>query len=177
MTKLFSLTLATAALAFALITGPAMAEETAPKPPHQMGACHEDVQKFCKDVKPGHGAIAECIKAHEAELSAPCKEEHEKMTAMREKMRAEHKSMMEACKADEEKFCKDVKPGHGAIGKCMKEHEAELSEACKDAHAKMPKPGMMMHKGAMMHKGMMQPPATGEAPAAPTPEGEAPKAE
>ncbi len=35
------------------------------------------------------------------------------------------------CKADMEKFCKDVKAGEGRIMKCMKEHEAELSEACK----------------------------------------------
>jgi hypothetical protein len=37
-----------------------------------------------------------------------------------------------ACKADYEKFCKDVKPGQGRIVKCMKQHEAELSVACKD---------------------------------------------
>ena len=42
------------------------------------------------------------------------------------------------CKADMEKFCKDVKPGEGRIVKCMKEHEAELSEACK---AHKPKAG------------------------------------
>ncbi len=36
-----------------------------------------------------------------------------------------------ACKADAEKFCKDVKQGKGAIVKCLKEHEAELSAECK----------------------------------------------
>lgn len=35
------------------------------------------------------------------------------------------------CKADREKFCKDVKAGGGAIVKCLKGHEAELSAACK----------------------------------------------
>lgn len=35
------------------------------------------------------------------------------------------------CKADREKFCKDVKAGDGAIIKCLKEHEAELSTTCK----------------------------------------------
>ena len=38
-----------------------------------------------------------------------------------------------ACKADIEKFCQDVKPGGGAVMKCLKEHQAELSEPCKDA--------------------------------------------
>jgi hypothetical protein len=36
------------------------------------------------------------------------------------------------CRADFEKFCKDVKPGQGRIVKCMREHENELSPACKD---------------------------------------------
>ena len=36
-------------------------------------ACKDDVQKFCKDVKEGGGRIIQCMKAHEAELSAECK--------------------------------------------------------------------------------------------------------
>src|SRR3989442_10105426 len=32
------------------------------------GPCAADVKKFCGDVKPGQGAIAKCMKAHEAEL-------------------------------------------------------------------------------------------------------------
>ena len=37
-----------------------------------------------------------------------------------------------ACRADAEKFCKGVKPGHGNIAQCMKQHEAELSPACRE---------------------------------------------
>ena len=33
------------------------------------GPCAADAKKFCGDVKPGQGAIAKCMKAHEAELS------------------------------------------------------------------------------------------------------------
>jgi hypothetical protein len=36
-------------------------------------ACHEDVARLCHDAKPGHGQIHECLKAHEAELSAGCR--------------------------------------------------------------------------------------------------------
>lgn len=36
-----------------------------------------------------------------------------------------------ACKEDIEKFCKDVKEGGGRIVKCLKEHEAQLSEGCR----------------------------------------------
>jgi hypothetical protein len=37
-----------------------------------MRACHGDVQKLCKDVKPGEGRILECLKQHQAELSQGC---------------------------------------------------------------------------------------------------------
>jgi hypothetical protein len=36
------------------------------------------------------------------------------------------------CRADEQKFCKDVTQGHGNIARCMKQHEAELSHACRE---------------------------------------------
>jgi hypothetical protein len=39
------------------------------------------------------------------------------------------------CAADSAKFCKDVKPGEGRVAACLKEHEAELSQACKDRKA------------------------------------------
>ncbi|MBI4057045.1 MAG: hypothetical protein HY399_05795 [Elusimicrobia bacterium] len=36
------------------------------------------------------------------------------------------------CAEDMKKFCKDVPPGGGRILKCLKEHQAELSQACKE---------------------------------------------
>ena len=45
------------------------------------------------------------------------------------------------CAADAKKFCKDAKPGGGRIMQCMKQHEAELSQACKD-HQQMMKAEM-----------------------------------
>ena len=36
-------------------------------------ACHEDVERLCRDVKPGDGQIRECLQAHEAELSPGCR--------------------------------------------------------------------------------------------------------
>jgi len=44
---------------------------------------------------------------------------------------AESASVHGACKADLEKLCKGVEPGGGRLAQCMKQHEAELSEACK----------------------------------------------
>jgi hypothetical protein len=36
-------------------------------------ACEPDVQKFCKDAKPGGGRILRCLGEHEAELAPACK--------------------------------------------------------------------------------------------------------
>lgn len=37
----------------------------------------------------------------------------------------------ENCKEDVAKFCSDVDPGEGRIALCLKEHQDQLSEACK----------------------------------------------
>jgi len=43
------------------------------------------------------------------------------------------------CTDDVQKFCKDVQPGAGRIAKCFKEHEADLSRACKRQMAEVKK--------------------------------------
>jgi Cysteine rich repeat len=74
-------------LALGIVTGlpvVVLAQNAPPAPPPGEGggraefakvreACRADVDRLCKDVKPGHGQIRECLKAHEAELSDSCK--------------------------------------------------------------------------------------------------------
>jgi len=36
------------------------------------------------------------------------------------------------CQADAERLCKGVAPGGGALARCLKEHESELSKECSD---------------------------------------------
>jgi len=43
------------------------------------------------------------------------------------------------CADDAAKFCKDVQPGGGGIMRCIKEHENDLSPACKERVAEMKK--------------------------------------
>jgi Cysteine rich repeat len=43
------------------------------------------------------------------------------------------------CRDDAARLCQDVKPGRGAIAKCLKEHASELSPACKDNMVKAKK--------------------------------------
>src|SRR5438552_18481914 len=80
------------------------------------GPCATDVKKFCGDVKPGQGAIAKCMKAHEAELSPACREASKARAEKAERVREE-------CRADAEKFCKGIAPGGGRIRSCLKRRQ------------------------------------------------------
>ncbi len=98
--------------------------------PAAKNPCSADVAKYCKDVKPGGGRIARCLKENENQLSPACKSSIEET---RKQFREAH----EACEADAQKFCKDVQPGQGRIVRCLREHEKDLSAGCR---AKMTEP-------------------------------------
>lgn len=36
-------------------------------------ACHADIERWCKDVKPGEGRLGACLLPHVKELSKPCR--------------------------------------------------------------------------------------------------------
>jgi hypothetical protein len=92
--------------------------------------CADDIAKFCKDVKPGGGRIANCLKEHEKDLSPAC-------TKRNEEMKMEAKAMHKACADDMDKYCKDVQPGKGNIMRCLMGHKDELSSACRGELGKM----------------------------------------
>jgi len=106
-----------------LVATSALAEETA-RP------CRDDAARLCQGVQPGEGRIAQCLKQHANELSPACKNNIAKM-------KEEIKEAKEACKGDAKKLCEGIKPGGGKIAQCLKQHESELSPACK---AQMEKP-------------------------------------
>jgi Cysteine rich repeat len=93
----------------------AYAEDTRP--------CADDAAKFCKDVQPGGGRMATCLKEHQQDLTPACRQRTERMM-----MRA--KEMHKACADDVDKFCKDVQPGKGQITGCLRAHKSELSAGC-----------------------------------------------
>jgi len=108
-------------IAFALFAAGLAADAGAQQ--RREGPCAADVKKFCGDVKPGQGAVAKCMKAHEAELSPACQETSKARAEKAERVREE-------CRADAEKFCNGIAPGGGRIVSCLKSREPELQPAC-----------------------------------------------
>ncbi len=108
-----------AALVF-LQPGPVRAQELG------IGTCKADAEKLCKDVQPGDGRMARCLKQHEGSVSPACKNA---MLQARQKMQA----LREACRSDAKQYCRGVKPGHGRMLTCLKQNEGKLSEGCRAA--------------------------------------------
>ena len=48
-------------------------------------ACKTDIEKSCKDIKPGEGRIAKCLYEHQKDLSNDCQTQIEKNKAARKK--------------------------------------------------------------------------------------------
>jgi hypothetical protein len=85
--------------------------------------CADDIEKYCKEIKPGGGRILNCLKAHETELSVSCRGKISELQAI-------IKDFEQACSGDIAQFCKEVQPGGGRIIKCLRERDKELSPSC-----------------------------------------------
>ena len=117
------------ALTLSLGVSGAHAAPKAPAEPAKERPCKADAERLCKDVKPGQGRVAACLKAHEKDLSPACVARIQTRKAARM-----------ACKADRETHCADVK-GRGKVRACLMEHRATLSPACGEVVDKRaPKP-------------------------------------
>jgi hypothetical protein len=108
-------------LAAAVLFGPGGAGAAAAQ---RQGPCADDIAKFCKDVQPGRGRIARCLKLHEKDLSTTCKQQVAEVKKRGQEFRA-------ACEDDVFKFCGNVQPGGGRILSCLKQHEQELTPDCR----------------------------------------------
>jgi hypothetical protein len=93
-------------------------------------ACDGDVKRLCKDVEPGEGRVATCLKDRESELSQGCQGAFNTWRVMRMEFTA-------ACAGDIGKFCRDVPEGSGRIWTCHKGRLPELSSDCRAALAKL----------------------------------------
>jgi hypothetical protein len=85
----------------------------------------DELEKFCKDVRPGGGRIIKCLQEHDRDLSAACRNKVQSIQRRLEEAK-------QACAPDIGKFCADVVPGEGRLIKCLSPHFEELTPACKE---------------------------------------------
>jgi len=117
--KKFVITIISLAVIIFGVSISAQTQETSKTDP-----CSADIQQLCKDIQPGGGRIAACLKEHNQELSQACK-------GHIANLEGNIRLFAKACKGDIQKYCKGIKPGGGRLIFCLKDHEPDLSDACR----------------------------------------------
>jgi hypothetical protein len=93
-------------------------------------ACEGDVYRLCKDVEPGEGRVAACLKNRESELSQSCQGAFNAWRVARMEFQA-------ACAGDIGQLCQMVPQGSGRLWVCLREQTTKLSSKCRAALEKL----------------------------------------
>jgi hypothetical protein len=121
-------------LALALLAAPPATRAADPTPAPEVGVtagpCRADTERLCGDVPAGGGARARCLREKRDQVSAECRAQLE--PAQRERNPGRLAEVQAACHDDAEKLCADVRPGGGAILRCLRDHP-ETSAGCRAA--------------------------------------------
>lgn len=97
--------------------------------------CQSDISRYCKDVTPGQGRIAACLKAHDDKLSSQCSQAwRSASTKFKQGMKQEARAMRQACGSDIQKYCSDAVGPRDTIS-CLNSHSSNLSNSCKNYQA------------------------------------------
>ncbi len=109
-----------------LVAGLSVALAGAPAPAQvEAGPCAKDVERLCPKVEAGP-ALRECLqKQRQADLSMECR-------SWIGKRRERRREFRQACAKDAQTFCADAGAGSGRVRRCLQEHQAEISSACRD---------------------------------------------
>jgi hypothetical protein len=95
--------------------------------------CAQELATYCKDVTPGEGRVLACLFAHQDKLGGPC--EYALYDAAVRLERAVNALSFVAgeCQADLETHCRGIKAGEGRLLECLQQHDAQVSQRCKEA--------------------------------------------
>jgi hypothetical protein len=92
--------------------------------------CEGDVYRLCRDVEPGEGRVAACLRNNESHLSQSCQAAFNEWRLMR-------MDLVAACAGDIGRLCRDVPEGGGRIWGCLKANLKDLSSDCRAAVQKL----------------------------------------
>jgi hypothetical protein len=101
-------------------------------------ACQPDINKFCSDVTPGGGRIADCLSAREDKLSTDCRTARaDAESNISQRLQKAEVSFRNACGSDVQRLCANVRAGEGRILNCLNQNKDHVSTGCKDFQAKL----------------------------------------
>jgi len=103
--------------------------------------CAEDIEAFCKGIKPGEGDILRCLADKSGELSSACK-------GRLEQLKKDFLASAADCEPDVQAFCATVPRSGGRLVQCLKKHEKELSSPCRTLQAKLKETAHAPHAAA-----------------------------
>ena len=98
-------------------------------------ACADDLEQYCSQVTPGEGRLLHCVAAHEDKLSGQCDYALYQAASLLEQLTVAIVYVAESCSTEIDTLCGDVEVGEGRILACLKEHDAEVGNACRKALA------------------------------------------
>jgi len=121
-------------VALVVLALPSLAEAQSPPPAKGKGGgggvCHADVVRLCASSMGQPGAVQGCLQEHLSELSEACRQQVEARGAQAKGVGAQ---VRQSCADELGRFCPDVTKGSGGMMRCLRQHEAELGEACRTA--------------------------------------------
>lgn len=85
--------------------------------------CRADAAKFCAQVQPGAGRVAQCLKESQWQISAACRE-HAEAVARRTS------ETLQACRDEALLYCSSAEIDAGGISQCLNRAKGPLSAEC-----------------------------------------------
>jgi hypothetical protein len=98
-------------------------------------ACGADIEKQCKGVKPGGGAIAVCLAKNKSSISSKCAQTYEAAFNLLARRAAAQDAAAEVCKADAERLCSNFREGRARVLRCLTrvDNSRKVSNKCNQA--------------------------------------------
>lgn len=96
--------------------------------------CGEDLRRMCSGIKPGKGKVLQCLITNSEKVRAPACREAVMRLLFQSADNWKHNAMLRSsCSNDVSAYCRMVKPGAGAVHKCLRENYHKLSQSCQQA--------------------------------------------
>ena len=98
-------------------------------------ACGADIEKQCKGVRPGGGAISACLAKNSSRISSRCAETFEAAFVLLAKRAAAQEAAPKLCTAEAKRLCSNFRQGSARVLRCLirKDNVRKVSNKCNQA--------------------------------------------